>query len=102
VVFLEPTSPGFTIEPLTSDAAVFSGKPAQLAGLLLDWQAAGLTGIRLRPGRLPADLRGNTRGLVTELQKRGVFRTEYEATTLRGRLGLQRPANRYAEGARVA
>ncbi|MCY1139319.1 LLM class flavin-dependent oxidoreductase [Actinoplanes sp. Pm04-4] len=102
VVFLEPTSPGFTVEPFTSDAAVFSGTPSQLADLLLEWQAAGLTGFRLRPGRLPADLRGITRGLVPELRSRGVFRTEYEASTLRGLLGLPRPANRYAEGARVA
>ncbi|MCO8270277.1 LLM class flavin-dependent oxidoreductase [Actinoplanes sp. TRM 88003] len=102
VVFLEPTSPGFTVEPFSSDATVFSGTPAQLADLLLEWQAAGLSGFRLRPGRLPADLRGITRGLVPELQARGVFRTEYEASTLRGLLGLERPANRYAEGARVA
>jgi hypothetical protein len=33
---------------------------------------------------------------VPELQRRGLFRTAYEATTLRGLLGLPRPANRYA------
>ncbi|MGA5300263.1 LLM class flavin-dependent oxidoreductase [Nucisporomicrobium flavum] len=86
----------------TSDAAVFTGTPAQLADLLLDWQSAGLTGFRLRPARIPEDLRAITRGLVPELQARGVFRHEYEASTLRGLLGLPRPANRYAEGARVA
>jgi hypothetical protein len=32
--------------------------------------------------------------LVPELQKRGLFRTGYEGTTLRDRLGLARPANR--------
>ncbi|HET6484238.1 MAG TPA: LLM class flavin-dependent oxidoreductase [Actinoplanes sp.] len=102
VVFLEPTSPGYAFEPFTSDAAIFSGTPAQLADQLLGWQEAGLTGFRLRPGRVPTDLRGITRGLVPELQSRGVFRTDYEASTLRGLLGLERPANRYAEGARVA
>ena len=30
------------------------------------------------------------------LQARGLFRTEYEADTLRGNLGLPIPANRYA------
>jgi alkanesulfonate monooxygenase SsuD/methylene tetrahydromethanopterin reductase-like flavin-dependent oxidoreductase (luciferase family) len=87
---------------LHSDAAVFTGTPVQLADLLLRWQEAGLTGFRLRPARLPADLAAITRGLVPELRARGVFRRGYEATTLRGLLGLPRPANRYAQGAQVA
>jgi alkanesulfonate monooxygenase SsuD/methylene tetrahydromethanopterin reductase-like flavin-dependent oxidoreductase (luciferase family) len=79
-----------------SDALVFVGTPAQLADLLLQWRDAGLTGFRLRPGALPHDLTAITRGLVPELQRRGAFRTAYEADTLRGLLGLPRPANRYA------
>jgi alkanesulfonate monooxygenase SsuD/methylene tetrahydromethanopterin reductase-like flavin-dependent oxidoreductase (luciferase family) len=88
----------------TSDAAIFTGTPVQLADLLQDWHAAGLTGFRLRPARLPDDLRQITRGLVPELRRRGLFRSSYEASTLRGLLGLPRPANRYAaiEEARVA
>lgn len=82
--------------PLRSDARVFTGTPAQLADLLLEWQRAGLTGFRLRPAVLPDDLEQITRGLVPELQRRGAFRTAYEAMTLRGLLGLGRPANRYA------
>jgi len=80
----------------SSDAPVFTGTPAGLADLLLDWHAAGLSGFRLRPGALPHDLTAITRGLVPELRARGAFRTEYEAGTLRGLLGLARPANRYA------
>ncbi|MEU5262225.1 LLM class flavin-dependent oxidoreductase [Amycolatopsis sp. NPDC021455] len=80
----------------TSDALVFTGTPAGLADLLLDWHAAGLSGFRLRPGAVPHDLTAVTRGLVPELRSRGAFRTEYEASTLRGLLGLARPANRYA------
>ncbi|WP_410608020.1 LLM class flavin-dependent oxidoreductase [Amycolatopsis sp. lyj-109] len=79
----------------TSDAYVFTGTPAGLADLLLDWQGAGLSGFRLRPGAVPHDLTAITRGLVPELRSRGAFRTEYEASTLRGLLGLSRPANRY-------
>ncbi|MBV9380590.1 MAG: LLM class flavin-dependent oxidoreductase [Streptosporangiaceae bacterium] len=79
----------------TSDATVFTGTPAQLAGLLLDWQQAGLAGFRLRPGAIPGDLEAITRALVPELQRRGAFRTTYEAGTLRGLLGLSRPASRY-------
>jgi hypothetical protein len=83
-----------------SDALVFTGTPADLADLLQELAAAGLTGFRLRPGALPHDLSAVTRGLVPELQRRGAFRTGYEAGagagTLRGLLGLPRPANRYA------
>jgi alkanesulfonate monooxygenase SsuD/methylene tetrahydromethanopterin reductase-like flavin-dependent oxidoreductase (luciferase family) len=79
-----------------SDAAVFNGTPADLADLLLDWHRAGLTGFRLRPGVVPDDLEGITRELVPELQRRGAFRRGYEARTLRGLLGLGRPASRYA------
>jgi alkanesulfonate monooxygenase SsuD/methylene tetrahydromethanopterin reductase-like flavin-dependent oxidoreductase (luciferase family) len=80
----------------SSDATVFTGTPAALADRLADWQDAGLTGFRLRPGTLPHDLTAITRGLVPELQRRGLFRTAYEGSTLRGLLGLPRPANRFA------
>ncbi len=79
-----------------SDALIFTGTPAQLADLLLDWQGAGLSGFRLRPATIPGDLRQVTRELVPQLQRRGSFRTSYTATTLRGHLGLPRPANRHA------
>lgn len=75
---------------------MFTGTPAQLADLLLEFQAAGLTGFRLRPAVHGHDLPAITRGLVPELQRRGAFRRAYEAGTLRGLLGLPRPANRYA------
>ena len=80
----------------SSDAVIFTGNAAQLADLLGDWQQAGITGYRLRPGALPDDLNSITGRLVPELQARGLFRSEYEASTLRGLLGLHRPANRYA------
>jgi alkanesulfonate monooxygenase SsuD/methylene tetrahydromethanopterin reductase-like flavin-dependent oxidoreductase (luciferase family) len=83
-------------EEYSSDAPVFAGTPAQLADQLLAWTELGLSGFRLRPGAIPHDLTGITNGLVPELQRRGAFRREYEAGTLRGLLGLQRPANRYA------
>ncbi len=82
--------------PYTSDAPVFTGTPAQLADTLRELQGAGLTGFRLRPAVLAHDLPAITRGLVPELQRRGAFRHAYEAGTLRGLLGLARPANRYA------
>lgn len=83
-------------EPYESDARIFAGTPAQLADLLQELAEAGLSGFRLRPAVTGHDLPAISRRLVPELQRRGVFRTAYEADTLRGLLGLARPANRYA------
>jgi alkanesulfonate monooxygenase SsuD/methylene tetrahydromethanopterin reductase-like flavin-dependent oxidoreductase (luciferase family) len=79
-----------------SDARVFTGTAVGLADLLQEWQAAGLSGFRLRPAALPHDLAQITGRLVPELRRRCLFRARYEAGTLRGLLGLGRPANRYA------
>ncbi|MFD3474813.1 LLM class flavin-dependent oxidoreductase [Streptomyces sp. NPDC058695] len=79
-----------------SDARIFTGTPAQLADLLQELRQSGLTGFRLRPAVVGHDLPAITQGLVPELQRRGAFRSAYEADTLRGLLGLARPANRYA------
>ncbi|MFJ2812779.1 LLM class flavin-dependent oxidoreductase [Streptomyces sp. NPDC087294] len=83
-------------EPYRSDARVFAGTAVQLADLLQEFAEAGLSGFRLRPAVAGHDLPAITRTLVPELQRRGAFRTAYEADTLRGLLGLARPANRYA------
>ncbi|MEU4087934.1 LLM class flavin-dependent oxidoreductase [Streptomyces aureus] len=82
--------------PYASDARIFAGTPAQLADLLQELGEAGLSGFRLRPAVAGHDLPAVTRTLVPELQRRGAFRQAYEADTLRGLLGLARPANRYA------
>ncbi|MHB9857035.1 LLM class flavin-dependent oxidoreductase [Streptomyces sp. YIM S03343] len=85
--------------PYTSDARIFTGTPARLADLLQELQSSGLSGFRLRPAVTGHDLPAITQGLVPELQRRDVFRRVYEADTLRGLLGLSRPANRYAAAA---
>lgn len=89
-------------EPYTGDAPIFTGTAAQLADRLEELAGAGLTGFRLRPAVAGHDLPRISRDLVPELQRRGRFRTAYEADTLRGLLGLARPANRYAAAAATA
>ena len=106
VVFLDETAgaardrkerlDGLLGHELVSDALVFAGTPAELADLAQEWAAAGLAGLRLRPGALPHDLHQITRGVAPELGRRGAFRTAYTADTLRGHFGLPRPADRYA------
>jgi alkanesulfonate monooxygenase SsuD/methylene tetrahydromethanopterin reductase-like flavin-dependent oxidoreductase (luciferase family) len=95
----ERAGPGYSSTGYASDAYIFAGTPAELADLLLDWREAGLSGFRLRPAALPHDLTQVTDALVPELQRRGAFRAGYQdagwPATLRGLLGLPRPANRY-------
>ena len=81
---------------LVSDAAVFTGTPVELADLLGAWRARGVEGFRLRPGVVTDDLPAIVDALVPELQARGVFRRSYEPGSFRRRLGLDRPASRYA------
>ena len=47
---------------------------------------------------LPGGLDDFVDRVVPELQKRGIFRKEYEGRTLRENLGLPRPKNRFFEG----
>jgi alkanesulfonate monooxygenase len=46
---------------------------------------------------LPGGLDDFVAGVVPELQRRGLFRREYEGATLRDNLGLPRPKNRFFE-----
>ncbi|MFF3374867.1 LLM class flavin-dependent oxidoreductase [Streptomyces sp. NPDC002680] len=111
VVFLDDTTSAATARrerldtlagnEYTSDARIFAGTAVQLADLLQELASAGLSGFRLRPAVAGHDLPAITQKLVPELQRRGVFREAYEADTLRGLLGLSRPANRYASSAAV-
>jgi alkanesulfonate monooxygenase SsuD/methylene tetrahydromethanopterin reductase-like flavin-dependent oxidoreductase (luciferase family) len=80
---------------LQSDARIVVGTPSDLADELAELKSAGYDGIRLRPASLPTDLTAITDELVPELQRRNLFRRQYDAETLRGHLGLDRPVNRY-------
>jgi FMN-dependent oxidoreductase (nitrilotriacetate monooxygenase family) len=81
---------------------VFTGSAETVAAEIERWFAAGaLDGIKA-VFRTPSSLRRFTRGVVPILQDRGLFRTEYEASTLRGHLGLAVPENRYTAARRPA
>ncbi len=75
-----------------------AGTPVEIADQLEDWFVAGAAdGFNLMFPLLPEDWHAFAEKVVPELQRRGLFRTEYEPGTLRDRLGLARPANRFAE-----
>ena len=65
----------------------FTGTPEQFADLIGAWLAEGAAdGFTLQPATLPGSLRQFTDHVVPVLQARGLHRTEYTATTLRGHL----------------
>jgi hypothetical protein len=52
--------------------------------------------LNITPTVLPEGIDDFVALVVRELQRRGLFRTEYEDSTLRENLGLRRPVSRYA------
>lgn len=72
--------------------ARFSGSPEQVADQIETWFRSGACdGFMIRPSYLPGSMEEFVRLVVPELQRRGLFRTEYEGKTLRDHLGLKRP-----------
>jgi len=72
------------------------GTPSQVADEMEHWFRGGAAdGFNVMPAWLPGSLEDFVDLVIPELQRRGLFRTEYESTTLRGNLGLPKPANRH-------
>jgi FMN-dependent oxidoreductase (nitrilotriacetate monooxygenase family) len=72
------------------------GSPGQIADTMETWlNEDGADGFNITPHYLPGGLEDFVDLVVPELQSRGLFRTEYEGTTLRENLGLPRPPNRH-------
>ena len=69
------------------------GTPESIADRMELWfQNEGADGFNLMPPSLPAGIEDFVDQVVPELQRRGLFRTEYEGSTLRDHLGLSKPA----------
>jgi FMN-dependent oxidoreductase (nitrilotriacetate monooxygenase family) len=70
------------------------GTPKHIADVMEEWFTSGSTdGFMMQFATLPGVLRDFVDKVVPELQRRGLYRTEYSGTTLRDHLGLARPAN---------
>lgn len=73
----------------------FAGTPEQVADAMQHWWENGAAdGFNVMPPVLPSGLRLFVDQVVPILQKRGLFRLDYEGSTLRENYGLARPANR--------
>jgi FMN-dependent oxidoreductase (nitrilotriacetate monooxygenase family) len=81
----------------------FVGSAETVANEIQRWfEGRALDGLNVHAGH-PSQFRRFTGEVVPILQERGLFRTEYEATTLRGNLGIDIPTNRRsAEAALLA
>jgi alkanesulfonate monooxygenase SsuD/methylene tetrahydromethanopterin reductase-like flavin-dependent oxidoreductase (luciferase family) len=72
------------------------GTPEQIADAIQEWFDNGAAdGFNIMPPILPTGLTDFIDQVVPILQRRGLFRTEYEGSTLRENLGLRRPVNRF-------
>lgn len=72
------------------------GTPQSIADQLEDWFFnEGADGFNIMPAQLPDGLTDFVDLVIPELQRRGLFRKEYEGNTLRENLELHRPVSRY-------
>ncbi|MFF2083133.1 LLM class flavin-dependent oxidoreductase [Nocardia sp. NPDC058176] len=76
----------------------FAGTPEQVADELQTWFEAGAAdGFNIMPPYLPGGLEVFVDRVVPILQERGLFRADYESTTLRGHYGLDPVESQFAE-----
>lgn len=80
-----------------------TGTPEQVADTIEDWFRNGAAdGFNVMPPVLPSGLETFVENVVPILRTRGLFRTEYTASTLRGHYGLPRPGNVHTHTDRLA
>jgi FMN-dependent oxidoreductase (nitrilotriacetate monooxygenase family) len=76
------------------------GTADEIADVMQAWFAQGACdGFNITPPRLPGGCDDFVEMVIPVLQRRGLFRTEYEGATLRENLGLPPAVSRYARAA---
>jgi N-acetyl-S-(2-succino)cysteine monooxygenase len=76
------------------------GTPKMVVDAMEEWFVnGGCDGFNVLCPTFPDGLNDFVSLVIPELQRRGLFRTRYEGTTLRENLGLERPPSRYAGAA---
>ncbi|WP_250509739.1 LLM class flavin-dependent oxidoreductase [Caballeronia sp. GACF4] len=77
---------------------IIVGTPEQIANDIAQWfDARGADGFNLNADVFPSGLAAFVDHVVPLLQRKGIFRTDYEGTTLREHYGLPRPDSQYAK-----
>jgi len=92
---------GWTVRQLASRAGSYYGNamvgtPQTIADEMERWLSEeGSDGFNMLFSHVPGGLDEFVDRVIPELQRRGIFRKEYEGKTLRENLGLPRPENRF-------
>jgi FMN-dependent oxidoreductase (nitrilotriacetate monooxygenase family) len=82
---------------------VTAGTSEQIADLIEDWFRDGAAdGFNIMPPLLPVQFDAFASEVVPLLQRRGLFRTEYEGTTLRQHYGLAWPESAFDAAGRLS
>jgi len=72
------------------------GTPTDIVDVMQAWfETDACDGFNITPTHLPGGCEDFVEMITPELQRRGLFRTDYAGRTLREHLGLKRPINRY-------
>jgi FMN-dependent oxidoreductase (nitrilotriacetate monooxygenase family) len=94
---------GYTLRDIYNEIAIARGyllacgSPTTVADVMQEWFEGGaMDGFVLLPAHFPEAFDDFIDLVIPELQKRGLFRREYQGTTLREHLGLPKPENRFA------
>ena len=81
----------------------FAGTPEQVADVMQHWwENDAADGFNVMAPVLPSGLRTFVDHVVPILQRRGLFRTDYEGRTLREHYGLARPQNQHTRALEAA
>lgn len=76
---------------------VVAGSPSTIADVMQEWFEKGAAdGFCVMPPFYPRGVENITNLLIPELQRRGLFRTEYEGKTLRENLGVSVPRRQFS------
>jgi FMN-dependent oxidoreductase (nitrilotriacetate monooxygenase family) len=78
------------------------GTPSDIADIMQEWfEADACDGFNITPATLPGGGEDFVAMVIPELQRRRLFRIEYEGETLRENLGLRPVSNRYSRKSRA-
>ena len=73
-----------------------AGTPEQIADIIVDWFSGGAAdGFNIMAPALPSGLQAFIDQVLPILRRAGLFREEYEGTTLREHYGLAVPPNQF-------
>jgi FMN-dependent oxidoreductase (nitrilotriacetate monooxygenase family) len=82
----------FTKRGTLNEFPVFVGSSTSVADQMEEWFGSACDGFVLAATHVPEAYKDFVRLVVPELQRRGLFQSEYSGTTLRENLGLARPS----------